>query len=78
MAKTKVATFWLEACAGCHMSFLDLDERLIDLFKKVEIVFSPIVDAKDIPDIDVGVLSGGLGNVEEVELAIKMRSDANI
>lgn len=54
-----------------------LDERLIDLFKSRN-SFSPIVDAKDIPDIDVGVLSGGLGNVEEVELAKKMRSDANI
>lgn len=73
MAKAKVATYWLEACAGCHMSFLDIDERLVDLFKNVEILFSPIVDAKDIPDIDVGVLSGGLGNVEELEIARKMR-----
>ena len=36
MAKVKVATVWLEACAGCHMSFLDIDERLVDLVDLVD------------------------------------------
>ncbi|NLO55724.1 MAG: NADP oxidoreductase, partial [Thermovirga sp.] len=43
MSKVKVATVWLEACAGCHMSFLDIDERLVDLIEMVDIVYSPIV-----------------------------------
>ena len=37
---------WLSGCSGCHMSFLDLDERLLDLVKLVDILFSPIVDTK--------------------------------
>ncbi|MEA3508759.1 MAG: NADP oxidoreductase, partial [Synergistota bacterium] len=73
MSKVKVATVWLEACAGCHMSFLDIDERILELLEKVEIVYSPVVDAKEIPKVDVGVISGGLGNEEEVHLAKEMR-----
>ena len=44
MDRLKVATIWLGGCSGCHMSFLDLDEFLIDLADKIEIVFSPVVD----------------------------------
>ncbi len=46
MAKVKVATVWLESCAGCHMSFLDIDEFIIDLSKLVEFRRSPITDIK--------------------------------
>ncbi|MDR1048958.1 MAG: NADP oxidoreductase [Synergistaceae bacterium] len=73
MAKPKVATVWLEACAGCHMSFLDMDERLIDLFSKVEITSSPITDIKEIPEVTVGVIEGGLGNEEELHIAKNLR-----
>ena len=31
MERIKIATVWLGGCSGCHMSFLDLDEFLIDL-----------------------------------------------
>ena len=31
MNKTRLATVWLDGCSGCHMSILDLDERLIEL-----------------------------------------------
>lgn len=78
MSKVKVATVWLEACAGCHMSFLDIDERLVELLEKIEIVYSPIVDAKEIPKATVGVISGGLGNEEEVHLARKMREQCDV
>ena len=33
--KIKVATVWLGGCAGCHMSFLDIDERIIELAKHI-------------------------------------------
>ena len=29
MTKARVATVWLDGCSGCHMSLLDMDERLI-------------------------------------------------
>ena len=31
MTKVRVATVWLDGCSGCHMSFLDMDERLLAL-----------------------------------------------
>ena len=46
MAKPKIASVWLEACAGCHMSFLDIDERIVDLLDKVELTATPITDIK--------------------------------
>ena len=42
MAKVKVATDWLDVCSGCHMSFLDIDERIVELLEAVEITSSPI------------------------------------
>jgi len=78
MAKAKLATVWLEACAGCHMSFLDVDERIVSLLEKVDIMYSPVVDSKEIPKVDVGVISGALGNDEEVHLAKKMREQCDI
>jgi len=44
-----VATVWLDGCSGCHMSFLDMDERLIELAQIVDVVYSPIVDTKEFP-----------------------------
>ena len=39
--KPRLATVWLGGCSGCHMSFLDLDERLLDLAARVELCASP-------------------------------------
>jgi NAD-reducing hydrogenase small subunit len=78
MAKPKVASVWLEACAGCHMSFLDMDERLLDLFSRVEITSTPISDIKEIPEVTVGVIEGGLGNEEELHIAKELREKCKI
>jgi NAD-reducing hydrogenase small subunit len=78
MSKVKIATVWLEACAGCHMSFLDIDERIVELLQKVDIVYSPIVDGKKIPKATVGVIDGALGNEEEAHLAKEMRKQCDI
>lgn len=68
MDRLKVATIWFGGCSGCHMSFLDLDEFLIDLAEKIELVFSPVVDAKQYPEgVDVCLIEGALCNVENVE-----------
>ena len=53
-AKVRVATVWLSGCSGCHMSFLDQDERLVDLAQKIQLVYSPIADVKEFPEnVDV-------------------------
>ena len=74
MAGTRLATVWLGGCSGCHMSFLDMDEFLIELAQKVEIVFSPVVDIKEYPhDVDVCLIEGAICNEEHVELVHKIR-----
>lgn len=75
MKKPKLATVWCEACAGCHMSFLDLDEALIDILSQVEITVSPVTDFKDyaFPQVDVGIVEGGVGNEENREVIEHLR-----
>ena len=45
----KLATVWLDGCSGCHMSLLDMDERLIELSSQFDLVYSPLVDRKTFP-----------------------------
>jgi NAD-reducing hydrogenase small subunit len=74
MDRLRIATVWCGGCAGCHMSFLDLDEFLIDLAPKVEIVFSPVADVKEYPEnVDVCLIEGAMCNEENVELVKKIR-----
>ena len=49
MSKARIATVWLDGCSGCHMSFLDMDERLLEVAAAAELVYSPLVDAKEFP-----------------------------
>jgi NAD-reducing hydrogenase small subunit len=75
-AKVRVATMWLSGCSGCHMSFLDLDERLVELVKLIDILFSPIVDTKvkDMPQVDVAIVEGCVNNTDQ-EHELKMLRD---
>ena len=77
--KIRLATVWLGGCSGCHMSFLDLDELLIDLVEKVDIVYGPLVDAKVFPqEVDICLVEGAITNVENLELARIIRTNSNI
>lgn len=73
MKKIKVASVWCEGCSGCHMSFLDMDERLVELIKEgMELTATPITDLK-IPEerTDVGIIEGAVAtdhHVEDVKL----------
>lgn len=75
MGKVTVASQWLESCAGCHMSFLDIDERIVTLLEHVELSSTPITDMKHPPKegVTVGILTGGIGNEEQIEEAKLMR-----
>jgi NAD-reducing hydrogenase small subunit len=77
--KTKLATIWLSGCSGCHMSFLDQDELLIDLAKKVQLVYSPIVDIKSFPEnVDVTLVEGAVANEEQLSLLKQARAQTKI
>jgi NAD-reducing hydrogenase small subunit len=65
--KPRIATAWLGGCSGCHMSFVDLDERLIELAPLVDLVYSPIMDVKEFPrDVDATLVEGAVANEENL------------
>jgi NAD-reducing hydrogenase small subunit len=77
--KPRVATAWLGGCSGCHMSFLDLDERLVELADKIELVYSPIADIKEFPEnVDVTLVEGAVTNTENEEQAHLIRKNSRI
>jgi NAD-reducing hydrogenase small subunit len=77
--KAKIATVWLDGCSGCHMSFLDLDERLIAVGEKAELVYSPLVDYKDFPDmVDVAIVEGAVSNEDDLHKIRKVREHTKI
>ncbi len=65
--KTRVATVWLGGCSGCHMSLLDIDERLLELAPVIELRASPLTDHKDFPEVDVTLVEGAVANEEHLE-----------
>ena len=70
---------WLSGCSGCHMSFLDLDELLIELAKKIQVVYSPIADVKTFPEnVDVTLVEGAIGDEDQIELLRKARERTKI
>jgi NAD-reducing hydrogenase small subunit len=79
MSKVKVATTWLDACSGCHMSIFDMDERLLDLAEVVEFVYTPLVDHKEFPqEVDVTIVTGSVSYDEDLEKLHKIRARTKI
>jgi len=80
MAKVKIATDWLAGCAGCHMSILDIDERIVTLLEAVEITSSPVTDLKHPPKegVTVGILEGAICNTHNIDVAKQMRERCQI
>jgi NAD-reducing hydrogenase small subunit len=79
MSKLKLATVWLDGCSGCHMSFLDMDERLLKLAEVVDIVYSPIVDTKDYPDeVDIALVEGAVASVDDEKKIRKIRAHSKM
>ncbi|HIJ38311.1 MAG TPA: NADP oxidoreductase [Rhodospirillaceae bacterium] len=77
--KLLVATTSLAGCFGCHMSLLDIDERLLDLIDLVAFDRSPITDIKHCsPHCDVGIIEGGVCNAENVHVLHEFRKNCKI
>ena len=61
------------------MSFLDLDEFLIDLADAVELVFSPVVDVKQYPEnVDLCLIEGAVCNEDNLEILHKIRARTKV
>jgi NAD-reducing hydrogenase small subunit len=79
MSKPTFATVWLDGCSGCHMSFLDMDERLIALADKVDVVYSPLVDNKVFPEmVDITLVEGAVSSEEDREKILRVREHTKI
>jgi len=77
--KPKLATIWLDGCSGCHMSFLDLDERLIDIAGRAEIVFGPLVDTKRFPpDVDITLVEGAVSSEDDLRRILEVRRSTRL
>jgi len=79
MGKPLVATAPFTGCFGCHMSLLDIDERILDLVQLIEFDKSPINDIKTFSrPVDVGLLEGGISNEENLEWLLEFRKNCKI
>ena len=79
MRKKIIATTSLAGCFGCHMSILDIDERILDLIELVEFNKSPIDDIKTFTKhADIGLIEGGCCNSENVEVLKNFRENCDI
>jgi NAD-reducing hydrogenase small subunit len=79
MSKAVIATTSLAGCFGCHMSFLDIDERILKLVELVEFNKSPIDDIKRFTKpCDVGLIEGGCCNSENVEVLRSFRKNCKV
>lgn len=79
MEKKKFASVWLDGCSGCHMSLLDIDERLLDLADVIDIVYSPLVDLKEFPpDVDLTLVEGAVANEEDLHKIKHIRARSKV
>lgn len=77
--KVSLATVWLDGCSGCHMSFLDMDERLVELAALVDIVYSPLVDNKIFPErVDLTLVEGSVSSEEDLSKIKKIREHTRL
>ena len=79
VTRVRLATVWLDGCSGCHMSILDTDERLIALAQQVEVVWGPLVDAKEFPaQVDVTLIEGAISSEEDLHRVRLVRARSKV
>ena len=79
MSKPVLATTSLAGCFGCHMSFLDIDERILELIDLVEFNKSPVDDIKTFTkECDIGLIEGGCCNSENIAVLKEFRKNCKI
>jgi NAD-reducing hydrogenase small subunit len=77
--KPRVATVWLGGCSGCHMSLLDMDERLVELASRMDLVYGPLLDVKEFPeDVDVTLVEGAVANQDHLTLIRSVRRQTKL
>jgi NAD-reducing hydrogenase small subunit len=79
MTKARLATVWLDGCSGCHMSLLDMDEKILDIAKVADLVCSPLVDTKEFPEgVDVTLVEGAVSSEEDLHKIHRIRKNTRV
>jgi len=79
MKKIRLATVWLDGCAGCHMSLLDIDEAILSVAARAEVVYGPLVDAQEFPKaVDVTLIEGAVSSQEDLEKVNNIRKRSKL
>ena len=79
MSRLLLATVWLDGCSGCHMSLLDLDERLLTIAEKADLVYSPLVDNKNFPEsVDVTLVEGAVSSEDDLHKIRMVRERSKV
>jgi NAD-reducing hydrogenase small subunit len=79
MKKIRLATVWLDGCSGCHMSLLDMDEAILNVAKKVDVVYGPLVDAQEFPKaVDVTLIEGAVSSQHDLEKVRTIRQRSKL
>lgn len=77
--KYRIATTSLAGCFGCHMSLLDIDERILELHKLVVFDRSPLTDFKKFTQrCDIGLIEGACCNEENVHVLQDFRRNCDL
>jgi len=79
MKKVRLATVWLDGCSGCHMSLLDMDEAILSVAKRADVVYGPLVDAQEFPKaVDVTVIEGAVSSQDDLEKVRTIRQRSKL
>jgi len=79
VSKPKLATIWLDGCSGCHMSFLDMDELVLEVAGRADLVYGPLVDVKEFPEgVDVTLVEGAVGSSEDLRKLRQVRERTRV
>lgn len=82
----RVAQEWFAICGGCEVTILDIGEPLLGLLPELQFVHMPVImdhklfgqtgeeSAAEIPEADVGIITGSIRNEENKHLAEEMRA----
>ena len=79
MKKIRLATVWLDGCSGCHMSLLDIDEAILNVAARADVVYGPLVDAQEFPKaVDVTLIEGAVSSQEDLEKVQTIRKRSKL
>jgi NAD-reducing hydrogenase small subunit len=79
MSRPRLATIWLDGCSGCHMSLLDMDERLLEITERADLVYGALVDVKEFPEnVDVTLVEGAVSSEDDLRKIYEVRHNTRI